>query len=128
MFGLLVRKTRMFNFNAQLRVISIAGAIALFLAAPTIGKAAECSIKADGETVYARVQEILKKNIIKTPDLGFAPYDEINIKLLPGCVFQLDGKFHVKKKGKINFKRFEAEFVRQGGAPKGFKKLKLITD
>ena len=63
MFGLLVRKTRMFNFNAQLRVISIAGAIALFLAAPTIGKAAECSIKADGETVYARVQEILKKNI-----------------------------------------------------------------
>jgi hypothetical protein len=89
--------------------------------------AAECNIEAGGEAAYAKVQWILKKNFYRTPDLGLPPYDEVNIKLLPGCVFQLNGEFHAKEKGHINFKHFEAEFVRDVGAPMGFKKSKFVV-
>ena len=107
-----------------------AAALALGLAGAFSGPVAvagECSIEAHGETVYARVQAILKKNIAKAQEVGFVPYSEINIELLPGCVFKLDGSFHVKtnRVGRLKFKHFDAEFTRKEGAPMGFKKLKL---
>ena len=87
-------------------------------------------IEADGETVYARVQQIVKKNMYKAQEVSFAPYSEINIELLPNCVFKLDGKFFVKtaKEGQIKFRHFDAEFTRKKNAPMGFKKLKLTTN
>jgi len=112
------------------RRASFAAALALGLAgvfSGSIAVGAECSIEADGEAAYAKVQWILKKNFYRTPDLGLPPYDEVKIKLLSGCVFQLNGKFHAKEKGHINFKHFDAEFARSDGAPMGFKKLKFVV-
>ncbi len=107
-----------------------AAALALGLAGAFSGPVAvagECSIEAHGEAVYARVQAILKNKLSNAREVEFAPYDDINIELLPGCVFKLDGKFHVAtdKGGRIKFKHFYAEFTRKDGAPMGFKKLKF---
>lgn len=104
-------------------VLGLAGAFSGPLAVADV-----CSIKAHGEAVYARVQELLKKRYSKTPDTGFAPYNEINIELLSNCVFKLDGKFHAKKAGHVSFRHFDAEFTRKANAPNGFKKLKLVVD
>ena len=107
-----------------------AAALALGLAGTFSGPVAvagECSIEAHGEAAYARVQAILNKNIDKAQEVIFASYSGINIELLPGCVFKLDGKFQVKtqKVGELKFKRFDAEFIRKDGAPMGFKKVKF---
>ena len=107
-----------------------AAALALGLAGAFSGPVAvagECSIDADGETAYARVQAILNKNLAKADEVIFAPYGDINIELLPGCVFKLDGKFQVKTQrvSQLKWKRFDAEFKRKDGAPMGFKKLKF---
>ena len=108
--------------------LAIVLALVLGVSAPRAAPAAEpCSIEAHGETVYARVQAILKKKLAKAQEVMFMPYSEINIELLPGCVFKLDGKFQVKtqRAGQLKWKRFDAEFKRKDGAPMGFKKLKF---
>lgn len=86
-----------------------------------------CSIDTHGEAVYARVQEILRNNRFKADEVIFEPYKKIDIEMLPGCVFKLDGKFQVKtaRAGTLKWKRFDAEFKRKDGAPKGFKKIRL---
>jgi hypothetical protein len=106
-----------------------AAALALGLAGAFSGLAAvagECSIEAQGENAYARVQSMLKKNLSKARDFGFESYRKIDIELLPGCVFKLESKFHVTShRGQTKFKHFNAELTPKKGAPMGFKKLKL---
>jgi len=110
-----------------MQFVALAAVLAVLISTPTTGKAANCSIEEHGETAYARVQAILKKNLDKAQEIMFAPYRQINIELLSGCVFKLDGKFQVQTQrvGDLKWKRFDAEFKRKDGAPMGFKKLKF---
>lgn len=107
----------------------IAVALVLGLAGAIFGPAAvagECSIEEHGETVYERVKAILKNKMERPQGLVLVSYSEIDVELLPGCVFKIDGKFGIhQQNNQLKFKRFHGEFARKNGAPMGFKKLKF---
>ena len=57
--------------------------------------------------------------------MTFPPIGEVDISFDSNCASKLEGGFHVKARGQMKRKRFNAELIRRSGAPMGWKIVKL---
>ena len=104
------------------RIIALALVLGIAGAAQSAGA---CSIEADGPSAYERVKARLKELYERSPSVSFQAFKSIDTAVDDKCKFTLKGPFQVKKKGHVAFLKFEAELVRNGGAPMGWQILKL---
>jgi hypothetical protein len=120
MFGVLARNPRTSRLNAGVLAVTF-----LALAFPAIGTAADCTIETHGQAAYTRVKEKIVEKMFKFEQFQFVPYEDIDVSVSSGCVFELHGNFSHKKKNNLIRKVFDAKLKPKSGAAHGMKMLKL---
>ncbi len=123
MFGLSARIPCTLDLKSRSFTLSVA--VVLFLAAPAIATAADCTIESHGEAAYSRVKQKIQEKLHKIEQFQFLPYQDIDVSVSSGCVFELHGNFSHKKKNNLIRKVFDAKLKPKSGAPHGMKMLKL---